>query len=285
MLGLNCKGRLLVIHEPLVMGIINTTPDSFFQGSRASSDAVLHRAEKMISEGADILDLGGQSTRPGSSIVTEAEERQRVIPAVKAICERFPQMPVSIDTFYSSIAKEAVDAGASIVNDISAGSIDPAMFKTVAALGVPYVLTHMKGLPASMQHAPDYDNVTTEVFDALLNDLSRLRQLGVKDVILDPGFGFGKTAGHNFQLLRDLSFFSAAGCPVLVGLSRKGTIYKTLGVTAEEALNGTTVMHTIALLNGASILRVHDVREAKEAIKLVGAYKEKEQQRLLSSLI
>jgi len=285
MLGLNCKGRLLVIREALVMGIINTTPDSFFKGSRAPSDAVLRRAEKMISEGADILDLGGQSTRPGSTVVTEAEERERVIPAVVAVCKRFPEMPVSIDTFYASVAREAINEGAAIINDISAGSIDPGMFEAVASLRVPYVLTHMKGFPATMQQQPYYENVTTEVFDSLLRNLAQLRELGVNDVILDPGFGFGKTAAHNFQLLRELSFFTATACPILVGISRKGTIYKTLGVTAEEALNGTTVMHTIALLNGANILRVHDVKEAKEAIRLVSVYKEKEQQRLLSSLI
>lgn len=268
---INCKGQLLSITTPIVMGIINTTPDSFYIGSRTAKDHWLHKAEAMIHDGATILDLGGQSTRPGSEQVTEEEERTRVIPAVEAIHRAFPHQIISIDTFYASVAKEAVAVGASIVNDVSAGSLDEALLPTVAELGVPYVLMHMKGHPKNMQVQPQYDDVVTEVFDALNQKLAELHRLGVHDVIIDPGFGFGKTAQHNFQLLKQLSFFTQLQKPLMVGLSRKATIYKTLGITPEEALNGTTVLHTLALLNGANILRVHDVKEAVQAVRLLKA--------------
>jgi dihydropteroate synthase len=260
---------LLVIEEPIVMGIINTTPDSFYSGSRTALDDVLRRAEKMIAEGATILDIGGQSTRPNSERLGADEERKRVLPAIEAVHQQFPEQIISIDTFYSAVAKDAVAAGASIVNDVSAGSIDEALLETVASLQVPYVLMHMKGDPQTMQNNPVYENPTLEVFDFLIFKIAELTTLGIDDIIMDPGFGFGKTAKHNFTLLRELSFFSQLKKPLMVGLSRKATIYKTLGITAEEALNGTTVMHTIALLNGANILRVHDVKEAVEAVRLV----------------
>lgn len=274
MFTLNCKGQLLVIDKPIVMGILNTTPDSFYSRSRiASEDALLQKAEEMIGQGAAILDIGGQSTRPNSERVSAAEELERVIPAIQKIHQAFPDQIISIDTFYTEVAKEAVEAGACIVNDVSAGTLDEALLSTVAELGVPYVLMHMKGDPQTMQQNPHYDNVTLEVFDSLSFKMKSLQQSGIKDIIIDPGLGFGKTIAHNFQLVRDLPFFQQLEKPVLVGISRKGTVYKTLGLTAEEALNGTTVLHSFALLNGANILRVHDVKEAVEAITLYHAYK------------
>ena len=277
MFTLNCKGRILVINEPLVMGIINTTPDSFFAGSRYHQTGdVLVRAEMMIREGAAILDLGGQSTRPGSDPVTEDEEKARVLPAIEAISRNFPGQIISIDSFYSGVVKEAIAAGASIVNDVSAGTLDEKLLDVVAAEKVPYVLMHMRGNPQNMQQETAYRNVSLEVFDSLNNKLSELNNKGIKDVIIDPGFGFAKTIEQNFTLLRQLNFFTAMERPLMVGLSRKSTIYKTLNISAEEALNGTTVLHTIALLNGASILRVHDVKQAVEAIKLVNACQKKE---------
>lgn len=274
MFTLNCKGRLVVIDSPIVMGILNITPDSFFAGSRIQEqDRLLQRAEGMIKDGAAILDIGGQSTRPASERVSEEEELQRVIPAIEAVHRSFPEQLISIDTFYASVAREAVAAGASLVNDVSAGSIDQDLLPTVAKLGVPYVLMHMLGDPQTMQQAPQYKNVTLEVFDALSFKMKTLQQSGIKDIIIDPGFGFGKTIPHNFQLLRELHFFQQLNKPLLIGLSRKATVYKTLQTTAEGALNGTTVLHTIALMNGAAILRVHDVKEAREAITLFSAYK------------
>lgn len=256
------------------MGIINATPDSFYKGSRSHSiDDILFRAEKMITDGAAILDIGGQSTRPKSEQVTEEEELKRVLPAIEAIHKHFPEQIISVDTFYSVVAKEAVQAGASIVNDVSAGTMDKDLLLTVAQLNVPYVLMHMLGKPLTMQQSPTYKNVTLDVFDFLQFKIAELIALGIKDVVIDVGFGFGKTSSHNFQLLRELSFFQQLNKPLMVGLSRKATTYKTLGITAEEALNGTTVMHTIALLNGAHILRVHDVKEAAQAITLFKEYK------------
>jgi dihydropteroate synthase len=273
MFTLNCKGRLIVIDKPIVMGIINTTPDSFYSGSRlANEKEVLLRAETMIQQGATILDIGGQSTRPGSEQVGAEEELRRVLPAIESIAERFPGALISIDSFYSKVVRESVMAGAHIVNDVSAGSIDEALLPTVAALKAPYVLMHMKGHPQTMQLNPSYDNVVTEVFDSLNFKISELIKSGINDIIIDPGFGFGKTATHNFKLLKELPFFTQLNKPLLVGLSRKATVYKTLGIKPGEALNGTTVLHTIALLNGAHILRVHDVREAMEAVKLVEEY-------------
>ncbi|HEY0356138.1 MAG TPA: dihydropteroate synthase [Flavisolibacter sp.] len=272
MYSLNCKGRLVSINEPVVMGILNTTPDSFYAGSRVTTDNLLAKAEAMINDGAGILDIGGQSTRPGSTPVAADEELKRVIPAIEAIHQRFPGQLISIDSYYAKVVREAVGAGASIVNDVSAGTIDAELLPTVAGLKVPYILMHMKGDPQTMQKDPGYADVTLEVFDFLSFKIAELVQLGIHDIIIDPGFGFGKTSSHNFELLKKLSYFKNLGKPVLVGLSRKATIYKTLGITAEQALNGTTVMHTIALLNGASILRVHDVKEAVEATRLFTVY-------------
>jgi len=272
MFTLNCKGRLLVIDKPIVMGIINTTPDSFFAGSRkVLADAVIRQAAAMLEEGAGIIDIGGQSTRPGSQPVSEEEEISRVIGGIEAIHRHFPECIISVDTYYARVAKEAVAAGASIINDISAGTLDPAMTETVASLRVPYVLMHIQGTPQTMQQAPHYENVTREVLDFFAARLAALQQAGVADIIIDPGFGFGKTHAHNFELLDRLPVFRILEKPLLIGLSRKGTIYKTLNITAEEALNGTTVLNTIALLKGANILRVHDVKATMEAITLVQA--------------
>ncbi|MFL5809302.1 MAG: dihydropteroate synthase [Flavisolibacter sp.] len=279
MFTLNCKGQLLEIAEPIVMGILNVTPDSFYAGSRSNSvDDILKRANEMIAEGAMIIDIGGQSTRPGSIKISAQEELDRVIPAVEAIHQQFPEQLISIDTFYASVAKEAVAAGASIVNDVSAGTIDDDLLTSVAEMRVPYVLMHMKGHPENMQENPQYKNVAMEVFDFLNFKIAELTQAGILDIIVDPGFGFGKTANHNFRLLHELSWLSQMGKPIMVGISRKGTIYRTLGVTAEEALNGSTVMHTIALMNGANILRVHDVKEAMEAVKIYTVYKKAKEQ-------
>ena len=274
MFTLNCKGKLLIIERPVVMGIINTTPDSFYSGSRTNAvDEILFRAEEMIGKGATILDIGGQSTRPKSEQITAEDELQRVLPAIEAVHKKFPDQIISIDTFYSRVAKEAVHAGAGIVNDVSADVMDADLLSTVAGLRVPYVLMHMLDRPQTMQQNPEYKNVTLDVFDFLNFKIAELTHLGIHDIIIDVGFGFGKTASHNFQLLRDLPFFQQLNKPVMVGLSRKATIYKTLGITPEEALNGTTVMHTIALMNGANILRVHDVKEAMQAVQLYMEYK------------
>jgi dihydropteroate synthase len=272
MFTLNCNGRLLVAGSPLVMGIINTTPDSFYSNSRFSGvDAVLAQTEKMIRDGADIVDIGGQSTRPGSIPVDAEEELQRVIDSIEAVHKNFPDAFISIDTYYSLVAKTAVNAGASIINDISAGRMDENMIPAVAALQVPYVLMHMKGTPLTMQQNPHYDNVTREVLDFFIHQTALLRQAGIKDIIIDPGLGFGKTIQHNFELLRNLMVFEMIDCPLLLGISRKSTIYRTLNNSPEDALNGTTVLNTVGLLNGADIIRVHDVKEAKEAVILLNA--------------
>jgi len=273
MFTLNCKGRLLVIDKPIVMGIINATPDSFYGDSRQqNTDAVLKKAEQMLKEGATILDIGGQSTRPGSENLTADEELKRVIAPIEAIKANFPEAFISIDTYYSLVAKETVAAGASIVNDISAGSMDSEMISTVASLNVPYVLMHMQGTPQTMQHEPVYENVTREILDFFIKKADEFKKAGIKDIIIDPGFGFGKTIQHNFELLRNLSVFKMLNCPILLGISRKSFIYKTLNVSVEDSLNGTTALHSAGLLNGATILRVHDVKEAIETIKLISAY-------------
>ncbi|HEY1113091.1 MAG TPA: dihydropteroate synthase [Chitinophagaceae bacterium] len=273
MFSINCNGRLISLEEPLVMGIINTTPDSFYSASRhAAIDDFLRTAEGMLRDGAAILDIGGQSTRPGSSRIEADEELQRILPPLEALLKRFPDAIVSIDTFYSKVAQYTVQAGASIINDVSAGTIDPELLPLVARLQVPYVLMHMQGNPQTMQQNPSYENVVLEVFDALSFKMKELEQMGIKDIIIDPGFGFGKTIAHNFQLLAHLSYFEQLGKPLLIGLSRKGTVYKTLDIRAEDSLNGTTVLNTISLLNGARILRVHDVKEAVQAVHLCAAY-------------
>ncbi len=272
MFTLNCKGKLLTISKPIVMGIINTTPDSFYTASQQSTNnAVLAKATQMLQEGATILDIGGQTTKPGSQEVGVEEELNRVIPAIEQLIKAFPDAIISIDTYHAKVAQYAVEAGARIVNDVSGGMMDVTMLATVAQLKVPYICMHMKGTPQNMQQNPTYENVTKEVLEFFIERIETCRSAGIKDVIVDPGFGFGKAIAHNFQLLKELAVFKMLQKPILLGVSRKSTIHKTLGITANEALNGTTVLNTIGLQNGANILRVHDVKEAMECVKLIEA--------------
>ena len=274
MYSINCNGKILVLDDPALMGIINLTPDSFYKGHLSSGiTELVAMAEKMVSEGADIIDIGGQSTRPGSKMIGAEEEMQRVLPLIEALHIKNPEIIISIDTFYSAVAKAASIAGASIINDISAGAIDRDMLPTVAALKRPYIAMHMKGLPGTMQKEARYKDVVKELLDFFIQKQEECRNAGIIDLVIDPGFGFGKTIEHNFSLLKSLSVFRIFGKPLLAGLSRKSTVYKTLGSTPAEALNGTTVLNTLALLNGASILRVHDVKEARETVTLFKAYK------------
>ena len=275
MFTLNCRGRLLMMDKPLVMGIINVTPDSFFEGSRAlNNDAILLQAEKMISEGADIIDIGGESTRPGSERISTDEEKRRVLPAIEIIIKKIPGTIISVDTYQALVAKECINAGAAIINDISAGNMDKVMLSTVASLQVPYICMHMKHTPETMQNNPVYEDVTREVLDFFIEKIYECKEAGIHDVIIDPGFGFAKTITHNFQILKNLSVFKMLNKPILAGLSRKSAIYKTLDIPVSEALNGSTVLHTLALQNGANILRVHDVKEAREAVVLFQKYSE-----------
>ncbi len=262
------KDRLLRLGSPLVMGIINATPDSFHAASRTAGDAVLRMAENMLGNGAAILDIGGASSRPGAAPIEAQEEMDRLLPLVHTIHQEFPHALISVDTYRAAVASEAVKAGAGMVNDISAGSMDVDMLSTVAALHVPYVLMHMQGVPATMQRAPHYDDVVREVVLFLSQRLHAARAAGIPDVIVDPGFGFGKTTAHNFKLLAALPAIAALGVPVLAGLSRKRMINEVLGTTPAEALNGTTVLHAMALAKGAHILRTHDVKEAVQCIRL-----------------
>ena len=272
--SINCKGKILNLTQPVVMGIINATPDSFYEGHlKLNQQQILSLANKMIQDGAAILDIGGLSTKPGSSPVSIQEETDRVLPVIENIHNAYPGMILSIDTYNSAVAKAAVLAGASIVNDISGGNLDSNMLDTVGALQVPYICMHIQGTPATMQQQPYYADVIKEVLDFFINKIEACKNAGITDIIIDPGFGFGKTIEHNFKLLKALSVLSITNRPVLAGLSRKSTIYKTLGTTAAQALNGTTVLNTMALLNGAAILRVHDVKEAREAVMLYNAYK------------
>ena len=268
---LNIKGELFDLSTPCVMGILNLTPDSFFGESRIGSvAAALKRVEICLLEGARFIDLGAYSSRPGAADVSTDEELKRIIPVIEAIAREFPHARLSIDTFRSKVAAESIHAGAHLINDISGGTLDKEMFSTVAGLGVPYILMHMKGTPQDMQNAPEYAHVGLDVIGYFAQKISELQALGVQDIILDPGFGFAKTLDHNYQLLNYMHNLDIFGLPVLTGISRKSMIYKLLGTQAEEALNGTTVINTVALLKGTSILRVHDVRAAMECIQLVG---------------
>jgi len=267
---INVGGKLLDLSVPKVMGILNITPDSFYRGSRYLKDEdIIKAAVRMTAEGADIIDIGGYSSRPGALDIPKEVEGERVFRAIKLVTMELPAAVISIDTFRADIAMEAVQRGARIINDISGGDADSEMFNIVETLNVPYILMHMKGNPRTMQYNPVYADVVADILKWFAPKIYRLRSNGVKDIIIDPGFGFAKTTEHNFGMLKRLREFSVAGLPLLAGLSRKATIWKTLGITPEEALNGTTVMNTIALLNGADILRVHDVKEAVEAVKLV----------------
>jgi len=270
-----CKGKILDLATCKVMGILNITPDSFYAGSRAKGEAaILKKATQMLEEECHIIDIGGMSSRPGAAMISVEEELQRVIPAIELILKHFPETIISIDTFRAAVAKAAVEAGAGMVNDISAGNIDDQMFETVAALKVPYIMMHMQGTPETMQQNPQYENIITDILDFFVWKIEKLRTLGVLDIILDPGFGFGKTLQHNYQLLRFLHCFKLPGLPILAGVSRKSMIYKLLDTAAEKALNGTTALHMLCLQEGAKILRVHDVKEAVECIRLWKYYQE-----------
>lgn len=266
---MNCKGKLIDLTKPKVMGILNSTPDSFFSGSRVGNlDAALKVAEQMLTDGVDFLDVGGMSTRPNSDEVSENEELNRVIPLFEVILKEFPDALISVDTYRSKVAKEAVNAGAALVNDISAGSMDGEMFSTMAELKVPYILMHMQGKPKTMQQNPTYENVVIEINQFFSEKIRELNELGVNDILLDPGFGFGKTVEHNYELMQNLNLLGFEKFPLLVGVSRKSMVTRLLNVSATEALNGTTALHMIALERGAKILRVHDVKEAKEVVQI-----------------
>ena len=270
MYTLSIQGQLLSLHEPQLMGILNITPDTFYSGSRTEAeDDICRRLHQLMDEGADMIDVGAYSTRPGADDVSEEEEMERRRRGLRGARRELPEVPVSVDTFRASVARMAVEEeGADIVNDISGGDMDRQMFRTVARLHVPYVLMHMQGVPRSMQQAPHYDNVRREVMVHLAERVDLLHQMGVADVVVDPGFGFGKTLDHNYELMEHLEDFHELGCPLLVGISRKSMIYKLVGGTPQTALNGTTVLNTVALLKGAHILRVHDVAPAVEAKKM-----------------
>ncbi|RRN76538.1 dihydropteroate synthase [Pseudoxanthomonas sp. SGD-10] len=270
---LNTKGKLIDLSIPQVMGIINVTPDSFFAHSRTVGKAdILERVEKMIGDGATFIDIGAYSSRPGAAEVTEEEEISRLIPAVHLIAEAFPDIIISVDTFRAEVARQAVAAGAHIINDISGGELDKSMFETVAELQVPYILMHMRGTPETMSKLTDYDDLLADIIFYFSEKVSQLKDLGVKDIILDPGFGFAKTLEQNYSLLKQMKALEILGFPILAGLSRKTMIWKALEIGPDDALNGTTVLNTIALQNGASILRVHDVREAKQCVQLTQIY-------------
>lgn len=272
--SLNCRGSLFDLSTPKIMGVLNLTPDSFHDGGRYLTEKEsVTRASEMLNEGADILDIGGQSTRPGAARISSNEEWERVGNAVQTIVKEFPSAILSIDTFYADVAHKALSEGVSIVNDISAGSFDEKIIEVAALHNAPYILMHMQGNPETMQLKPVYSNVINEVLDFFVTKINRLKSAGISDIVLDPGFGFGKTTEHNYSLLANLSIFRMTGYPVMAGLSRKSMITKVLKVPNSEALNGTTVLNTIALLQGASILRVHDVKEAVETRTLITQYK------------
>ena len=267
---INCSGKLFDLSKPVVMGILNITPDSFFDGGNYTTESLwLPQAEKMLSEGASIIDIGALSTRPGAKQLTEKDELDRLIPAIASIRKYFPQAVISVDTYRSSVATAAVEHGADIINDISAGTLDDMMFEAIAALRVPYIMMHIKGSPENMQQDPVYDNVLNHILKFFSERIYQLKLLGFRDIIIDPGFGFGKTVQHNYELLNHLKAFRVFDLPIMVGLSRKSMINRVLNILPDKALNGTTALNTIALMKGANILRVHDVKPAIEAIKLV----------------
>jgi len=274
MYTINCKGKILSLEQPLVMGILNATPDSFYEGHLDEGiRSMADRALQMSHEGAAIIDIGGQSTRPGSARISAEAEMQRILPLIELLKKEDPDIILSVDTYSSEVAQASVKAGASIINDISGGNMDPEMLNIVGSLQVPYICMHMQGDPAHMQDAPVYKDVVLEILNFFIERIAACNQAGIKDIIIDPGFGFGKTIDHNFTILKHLALLQVTGRPVLAGLSRKRTVYQTLGVNAEAALNGTTVVNTMALMNGASLLRVHDVKAAREAVLLYNAYK------------
>lgn len=270
MTQINCKGELICFDTPKVMGILNITPDSFYAQSRTTPAEVLRKAEQMLEEGATFVDIGGYSSRPNAQEVSPQEELQRVVPVVETLVKHFPDIRISVDTFRAEVARESLEAGACIINDISAGQIDPAIWEVVAHYQVPYIAMHMRGTPQTMQTYTEYDKLTKDILYYFSQVKDKARQLRINDLILDPGFGFSKTLAQNYELMQQFALFKALECPILVGISRKSMIYKLLDTTPEAALNGTTVLNTFALLHGADILRVHDVKEAVECVKIVG---------------
>lgn len=269
MKSINCKGKLIDFSTPKVMGILNLTPDSFFDGGLYQNPkAILDRVENILVEGATFIDIGAYSSRPNAVHITEEEELKRLIPTLDLLVKTFPEILISVDTFRSKIAKESVEAGACMINDIAAGEMDVNMFKTIAQLQVPYIIMHMKGNPQNMQKNPAYENLLTEIMFYFSDKVQQLRALNVNDLIIDVGFGFGKTQDHNYQLLQNLDYFLNLKIPILTGISRKSMLYKPLNTSANDALNATTIANTIAILKGTSILRVHDVKEAVEAVKI-----------------
>ncbi len=271
--SLRCGKNVLKSDKPLVMGILNLTPDSFYDGGRYNDmDARISQTEKMINEGASIIDIGAVSTRPGATGVNEEEEIARLLPVIETLTYRYPETVFSVDTYRSKVVKLSAEAGAGIINDISGGSMDPYLMEAVSGSELPYILMHMQGTPADMQLNPTYENVSGEVNTFFEQKLKQLKSAGINQVILDPGFGFGKSIEHNYSLLSQLNGFKKHGCPLLVGISRKSMIYKLLQINPQEALPGTSALHMLAVINGADILRVHDVKEAVEVIKLAEAY-------------
>mgnify|MGYP001268259470 FL=1 len=271
-MNISCNGNIIDFTSPKIMGILNVTPNSFYDGGKHNRiDTALLQTEKMISEGATFIDVGGASSKPGVEEVSPDEELKRVLPVIEKISKNFPHIYISIDTYRSNVARQAVDAGAQLVNDISAGNADDNMLKTVGKLGVPYIAMHMQGTPKTMQNKPTYDDVLIAIRSFFSEKIAAAHAAGINDIIVDPGFGFGKTPQHNFALLNHLNTLQIDGVPLLVGISRKSMIYKTLNIAIQEALNGTTVLHTVALRQGAHLLRVHDVKEAKQAVDLIKA--------------
>ena len=273
---LNLRGKLYSLCEPKIMGILNVTPDSFYAESRTSDEEhIAARVQQLMDDGADMIDIGGYSSRPGADDVSPEEEMNRLRRGLRVVRRLYPEVPISVDTFRADVARMCVEEeGADIINDISGGMMDRQMFRTVARLGVPYILMHMQGTPDTMQQAPHYDNLRREVMLYFAERIDRLCQMGAKDIIVDPGFGFGKTLEHNYELFHHLDDFNIFNLPLLVGISRKSMIYKLLGGTPQTSLNGTTVLNTIALMKGVHILRVHDVKEAVEAKRIVMKMKE-----------
>ena len=269
-MNISCKGKLIDLTTPKIMGVLNLTPDSFYDGgSYNNKDRALAQTEKMLLEGATFIDIGGASSKPGSVEISTDEELARVLPVIEEIHKTFPETSISIDTYRSDVAKLAVAAGAAVVNDISGGNLDAKMLKTVGALGVPYIAMHMQGTPQNMQDKPSYDNILTDIRSFFAAKIDAAHKAGIHDIIIDPGFGFGKTLKHNYSLLKNLSSIKMNGIPMLIGVSRKSMIYKLLQTEVTDALNGTSVLNTVALQQGAQILRVHDVKEAHQAVQLI----------------
>lgn len=272
---INCNGILIDLSEPKVMGILNVTPNSFFDGGRYTEhDAIIQQAEKMLNDGATFIDLGAYSSKPDAAYVSEDEEMRRLIPVVQLLVRKFPNSILSVDTFRSAVAEKAIAAGAAIINDISAGSLDIAMMQTVAKLQVPYIMMHMKGTPKTMQSLTQYEDIVKEMMFYFAEKINQARSLGINDLIVDPGYGFAKTREQNFEVVQKSELLQQLNVPILAGLSRKSMIYKTLNCSPAQALNGTTVLNTLALTKGANILRVHDVKEAMETIALFKAFQE-----------